>query len=200
MLLFAILFLVLLVPGWILIIGNAPIRNPPVANRISIFELYFFYDFILSSLCVLGFVCDVVFIAITRKVLRKASVTNRSSTIVVLVLSNVVLAVLLVLPYLIERLNLIPPNRFNLLWFPLLGLTNIFDVALALLFALLAILLLIHRLLWPLLTRTLFRMQDIGTKGRRAILAIVGSALLGTSVFGGKFPELLAKVIEKLGG
>ncbi|MFI5070333.1 MAG: hypothetical protein ACHP8A_05535 [Terriglobales bacterium] len=200
MLWFVVLCLVLLVPGWILIIGNAPIRNPSVSNRISGFELYIVYDFIISSLGVLGFVCDVVFIAVTRRVLRKASVTNRASTILVLVLSNVVLAALLVGPYLIERLNLIPPDRLNLLWFPLLGLTNMFDVALALLFALLAVLLLLHRAIWPLLTRTLFRMTDIGTKGRRAILTTVGIALLGTSVFGGKFPELVAKLIEKFGG
>jgi hypothetical protein len=199
MLLFAVLSLVLLVPGWILIIGNAPIRNPSVSNRISGFELYFVYDFILSSLGVLGFVCDVVFIAFTRKMLLKASVISRSSTILVLVLSNVVLAVLLVGPYLIERLNLIPPDRLNLRWFPLLSLTNMFDVALALLFALLAVLLLIHRAIWPLLTRTLFRMTDVGTKGRRAILTTVGLALLAAGI-SGKVPELVQKVIEKFGG
>jgi hypothetical protein len=55
----------------------------------------------------------------------------------------------------------------------LLGFSNMFDIVLALLFVLLAVMLLIHRLLWPLLTRTLFRMQDIGTKGRRAILATI---------------------------
>lgn len=43
-------------------------------------------------------------------------------------------------------------------------------------------------------------MANIGTKGRRAILTSIGIALLGISVFGGKFPELMAKLIEKLGG
>ena len=54
-----------------------------------------------------------------------------------------------------------------------------------------SMILLVHRLVWPVLSRTLFRMTDIGTKGRRSILVAVGSALLSASVFGGKFPELL---------
>jgi glucose-6-phosphate isomerase len=65
---------------------------------------------------------------------------------------------------------------------------------------LLATLLLIHRALWPLLTRTLFRMADIGTKGRRAILTAIGISLLGTSVFGEKFPELLKEFVKAFGG
>jgi len=62
-------------------------------------------------------------------------------------------------------------------------------------------LLLIHRAVWPILIRTLFRMQDIGTKGRRAILTAVGVALLGLvrcSVE--KVPELLKDLIKILGG
>jgi hypothetical protein len=43
-------------------------------------------------------------------------------------------------------------------------------------------------------------MQDIGTKGRRAILTAVGIALLSTSVFNGKMPDLLKEVIKALGG
>jgi len=194
------LFFALAVPGWILIIGNTPSGRtvqPLTAFRV---ESYFVYSSILSVLGALGFVCDVVFIAITRKVLRNASETSRSSTIVVLVLLNVLLAALLVGPYFIDRLNLIPASGVHLHWSPLVALTNMFDAALALLFALLAVLLLIHRVLWPLLARTLFRMQDIGTKGRRAILTTVGLALLGTSVFGGKLPELLKDLIKSFAG
>jgi hypothetical protein len=62
------------------------------------------------------------------------------------------------------------------------------------------VLLLIHRLLWPLLTRTLFRRADIGTKGRQAILTAVGLALFGASVFGGRFPDLLKDLVKIFGG
>jgi hypothetical protein len=42
-------------------------------------------------------------------------------------------------------------------------------------------------------------MQDIGTKGRRAILTTVGLALIAAGVTG-KVPELVQKVIEKFSG
>lgn len=195
-----VLFLALVVPGWILIIGNPPSGSSfhsPTEYRV---ESYIVYSSILSIIGVLGFACDVVFIAITRKLLRKASETSRSSIILILVLSNVVLAALLVGPYFIDRLNLFPLNRLHMDWSPLVALTNMFDAALALLFALLAVLLLIHRAVWPLLTRTLFKMQDIGTKGRRGILAAVGVALLSTSVFGEKVPDLFKDLMKVFGG
>jgi hypothetical protein len=43
-------------------------------------------------------------------------------------------------------------------------------------------------------------MQDIGTKGRRAILTAVGVALLSASIFHEKIPDLLKEVIKAFGG
>ncbi len=57
-----------------------------------------------------------------------------------------------------------------------------------------------HRVLWPLLSRPLFRMQDIGTKGRRAILTAVGLSLLTGSFFGGKVPEWLKEILKGFSG
>jgi hypothetical protein len=42
-------------------------------------------------------------------------------------------------------------------------------------------------------------MQANGTKGRRAILALFRAALLGTSMFGGRFPELLKELVKGFG-
>jgi hypothetical protein len=81
--------------------------------------------------------------------------------------------------------------------FHLVGVSNLFDVAFALLFAFLASALLLHRAVWPLLTRTLFRMSDIGTKGRRGILITVGLALLGWS--GAQLPDLVKELVKALG-
>jgi hypothetical protein len=50
---------------------------------------------------------------------------------------------------------------------PLVSSGNLFDALLALLFETLALTLLVHRVFWPLLSRILFRIQDIGTNGRR---------------------------------
>jgi hypothetical protein len=51
----------------------------------------------------------------------------------------------------------------------------------------------------PLRSRTLFEMHANGTKGRRAILALFGATLLGTSMFGGRFPELFKDLVKRFG-
>jgi hypothetical protein len=112
---------------------------------------------------------------------------------------NLLLALIFVAPLYFVKLNAPEPNAVFQMSY-IVALTNIFDALLAFLFVCLAILLLIHRATWPLLNRTLFRMADIGTKGRRAILTAVGTALLSTSVFHDKIPDLLKEIIRALGG
>jgi hypothetical protein len=80
---------------------------------------------------------------------------------------------------------------------PFVGISNAFDILLALLFVFLSCMLLIHRVVWPLLIRTPFRMQDIGTRGRRGILMTVGLALLGWS--GAKIPDLMKELMKAVG-
>jgi len=148
-----------------------------------------------------GFVCDALFIAITRRLLRWAAQMNSTSQVAWLIFVNVVLSLGLIGPALYAgpyHLRMDSPYSVRLT-VEMVSLTNRFDVGFAMLFVLLAAILLMYRLFWPLLTRTLFRMQDVGTKGRRAILTTIGVALLGTSLFGGKFPELWGKIIEHLG-
>jgi hypothetical protein len=43
-------------------------------------------------------------------------------------------------------------------------------------------------------------MQEAGLKGRRAILTAIGIALLSTSVFAGKFPDLWKEILKGWGG
>ncbi len=175
-----------------------------------------------------GFVCDIAFLLLTRRLTRLAGEMTSSLRVILVVAINLFLAIFLISPYLAverpfigwptipESVSQTPdsdnsPNSEleypvrsgdgfldNSLLF-LISLTNMFDAALALLFVLLALLLLVHRLFWPLLTRTLFRMTDIGTKGRRAILTTVGFALIAAGI-SGKVPELLQELVEKFGG
>ena len=117
------------------------------------------------------------------------------------VIVNLFLAVFFVSP-LLFGVNIKPIDDLRdqvLVTVSLIAVSNIVDAAIALFYVLLALLLLIHRAVWPLLSRTLFRITDIGTKGRRAILTTVGLALLAAGVTG-KVPELLQKLIEKLAG
>jgi hypothetical protein len=166
---------------------------------------YLSLTFIVTAVVVVGsFVCDVIFIVITRRLLRLAGEMTRSWRIVLVVAIDFLLACCLIAGYFNHDSNHKP--RFTGLLASILdnqfaysiSVTNFFDAALALLFVLLAVMLLLHRCIWPVLSRTVFKMQDIGTKGRRGILVTVGLAFLGWS--GVQLPELLKKLIEKLGG
>jgi hypothetical protein len=152
-----------------------------------------------------GFVCDVAFIALTRQLLRWAGQMTSASKVLAAVVFNLLVALFLVIPLFVITLpNILADNESTttetLIIVRAIAITNTFDAAIALLFVSLALMFLIHRLVWPLLNRTLFRMTDIGTKGRRAILTAIGVALLSASVFGGKFPELLKDFVKIFGG
>jgi hypothetical protein len=160
----------------------------------------------IITLATLGFVCDVAFIAATRQLIRLAGEMKQSLRVTAVVVLDLLLAAVLVGPLYLYFWILLSNRNLN---YEIVGLiysgyvvaqTNALDAALALLFVSLALLLLIHRALWPLLPRTLFRIQEMGIKGRRAILTAVGLALLSASVFGGKFPELLKEIVKSFGG
>jgi hypothetical protein len=170
--------------------------------------------FVLVSL--LGFFCDISFVALTRRLLRFAGEMTSFFRILLVVVGTICLGIGLMAPYLASQvsfpgdfLNPDAASQSNIpsylsrqiigfLVNPFLysiSVTNVFDAMLALVFVLLAVILLVHRAAWPLLTRTLFHVQDIGTKGRRAVLIALGIALLS-----GKLDDLLQKLIEKFGG
>lgn len=152
-----------------------------------------------SVVLVGGFLCDVAFIAATRRLIRMAGQMNRFFEVGATIMLTILLAVSLVSPaiYFIYsvragKIHSSSVSRYS----SAIALTNMFDVLLASLFVLLALLFLIHRALWPVLTRSIFRVQDIGTKGRRGILLMVGLSLLGWCV---KLPELARELLKALG-
>jgi hypothetical protein len=159
---------------------------------------------VFFAIVVGGFLSDLAFVVITRRLLRWAGDMSRSLTVVGVIVLNVLLAFAMVglyypANYVIERMIGSDYTLVNtVIWESALfavgtAASNGFDVLLALLFVILALILLLHRGVWPLIGRTLFRIQDIGTKSRRAILASVGVGLLG-------LPQLLKQLIEKLVG
>jgi hypothetical protein len=158
--------------------------------------------FVLNAVLMFGGAAyDILFVITTRLLIRWAGQMDRTYKLVCVILLNLGLAIALLGPGILLAKRSFTAALKDIVLADVVAVSrsNLFDVVLALLFVALALMLLTHRAIWPLLTRTLFRMTDIGTKGRRAILTTIGLALLAAGVTG-KVPELLQKLIEKLGG
>lgn len=158
----------------------------------------------IIALIAASFVSDYLFIAVTRRLLRMIKSMKNYVVVVFIIVVNLACAwCLVVIPLDWGEGHLLDDGFiYEKLASPVIAFSflNYADAALALLFAVLCALLLIHRLFWPLLNRTLFKMQDIGTKGRRSILVTVGIWFLKQSVFGGEFPKFMEKILEKVSG
>jgi hypothetical protein len=145
-----------------------------------------------------GLVCDILFIVVTRRLVRWAGEMTRSLRVLAIIGLNLLLAVALIgCLFLFSPFSSVEPGVIGFVAVAV-STSNIFDALLAFLFVFLALILLVHRAVWPLLNRTLFRMQDIGTKGRRAILFAVGTGLLTLAGFG--LPEWLKSIFKPFGG
>jgi|SRR6267142_526169 len=92
----------------------------------------------------LGFGCDAIFIALTRYLVRWAGEMTSLSKVLTTVMLNLLLGLLLVSPLLFSLGD--SPNP-ALLLSDIVAVSNVFDAALALLFVLLAVTLLLHRAL-----------------------------------------------------
>jgi hypothetical protein len=155
----------------------------------------------MIALMSIGALCDVLFINLTRRMIRWAGNMASVPKLLGVIALNLLLAAFLLGPgLLIARTAFTAKKELYLECIVIVSLLNIFDAVISLLFVLLPLTLLIHRLFWPLMSRPLFEIQYIGTRGRRAILLAIGVALLSASVFGGKFPELLKDLIKTFGG
>jgi hypothetical protein len=151
---------------------------------------------------VLSFGADLLFIVFTRVVLRSAH-TAQISRIVQLILSNMAIAVALLL---------IPQAIGDYIWshhdifgdavqyfayiLKIFAATNVLDALLASTFVGVCLLLLAHYLCWPVIQRPVYAMQKLGIVKRRALLATAALALFVFAT--GRTPELLEKVAEAL--
>jgi hypothetical protein len=150
------------------------------------------------------FGCDLLFIAATRRTLRWAGEMKQSYKIAVVILLNLLLGVILMAAPFFEAFSYLIDGIFSVhaavmdktatVVLVVAG-SNTIDFLAASVFLLLAAALLIHRALWPLLNRSVFRLQEIGTKGRRAILISLGAAFLGAGM-GANVAEWAKKAAE----
>jgi hypothetical protein len=74
--------------------------------------------------------------------------------------------------------------------------SNVITVVFAIIFLILALLMIVHRAFWPLINRPIYALAGLGIIRRRKLLGAAGILLLGLAV--GYEPSWLKEIIDKL--
>jgi hypothetical protein len=176
--------MITLSPGYLS--SKAGERLPDISDHHLALDFAILIPFMLGS-----FAADAALIALTRWILRWASTMDRYWKL----LSVIVLNVALASSFVIIPLHFAKRQRNELtLTLSLLTAANIVDTLAALAFVFLALLLIVHRLFWPAISRPLYFLQGIGIARRGKLFVIIGFALLGYALY--RVPELLRRVME----
>ena len=187
-------------------------------------ELFIFFDFIRTTeevlwtvflAAMIGLIAtlmDFFFILITIKILKFSSKTNHLGASILLIFSNAIMIVLFTIVPLISGLYFILNNALfipedsqtffgtlnSYLGFALLisPFSSIPAILISLLFFILSIFLILHKLFWPLILRPIYALQRNGVlKYKKGLIA------LGIFLIGVLFPaatEQLKNIIDKL--
>ena len=162
---------------------------------------------------------DTLFIAVTRWLLRKATRFHSVAGILGAILANISLAGLLVfLPTFIAwkeftgRVKL--PDKLDIsdaivqytwssnsreIFLTTLSGSNVLDAVVACAFFILLLILLLHRLLWPIVKRPVYVLARLGILHRRALFLILGMFLMGAGGVSSSTLALVKRIIEALG-
>lgn len=145
-----------------------------------------------------SFVSDVLFIALTRWILRRITSIDKIYTVLVLLAADFGFLVILVLAPVEIGVNFLP------LW-PLLGLLimccfvlNSVDILFCLVSLLILFLLAVHRLLWPLLERPLYAFARHGMIRKKKLLWTFGLALIFIHPL--TSADFWNRLLDKIGG
>lgn len=168
---------------------------------------------VMSVALIGGATSDTVFVAITRKILRWTAGLDSFIKIAGLVVLNCAIAVLFIagpISFLFIRLDidLIPiagaPGIYSLsvplhtqiiLLFSLIAMTNLMIAVSVSAFIVFALIMLVHRVLWPLVARPMYALQRVGIARRSKLLGTMGIILLGFGV--GVVPDWLKQLVDK---
>jgi hypothetical protein len=149
------------------------------------------YPVVLLAAIIVSFISDMLFIAMTRWILRRSASLRQFAAIIGLVTLNVFLATLLsVVPYLLVAYS---REMFGRMTSALVIIFNLLDSLIASIFILLAVVLLAHRLFWPLVSRPLYALRERGLRSKA--FYTVGSALIGYAAAGERVWRFLDKLI-----
>jgi hypothetical protein len=152
----------------------------------------------ILALCLgISLLSDVSYIAFTRWVLRRISKIDRIGQILLaMVLQILFLSALMVLPVYVGSKLITFSSVLGLSMFLAIVL-NLIDAFAAASAFIVAALMLIHRLMWPVLQRPIYAIQRMSNVNRKGWIWSVGIALLTFAFMG--FPEWMKALFARLG-
>ena len=207
----------------LLLVGSVVVRawRKPSADLPSVFTVCLVVSYILLVVrngatayvippLFVGWVCDIVFIASTRWVLRWCGNMDRIVGIVSMIAVNIAIGLALYgVPLLLSGPVFVPlvstQFGFEMSTFSyergalcsVLAASNLVDVWVSCAIVLLGIGLMAHRLLWPIVNRPLYAIAT-RTGARRGLFVFLGLALWTLSA--GKVPEIWKWILNALAG
>jgi hypothetical protein len=169
---------------------------------------YVGFPYIVLCTVAFGVVCDVIAIALSRILLRwQADWTSMGRTFIAAIVQLVMSIALMVIPIAIGLPILNKARGSSVWWWPVSGWaimlsssTNLLSAVVALAFFGAAAILLIHRLLWPFITRPMYRLARGGlfrSPAARTALFSLGVALILIGL--GKNSGLLFRILSIMG-
>jgi hypothetical protein len=185
-----------------LVLGFGPAVDAESADYATLFVGLVILGLVLA---VLSFAGDVLFVALTRIVLRLAAKASSFWRIITLMFLNMTLAAsLLVIPQTLgDRYwdDVGHPDMMGTAFavglpLKIFAATNVLDAFVASIFGLLCLLMLIHRLAWPIVQRPIYSLQKLGVLRRRRLLTTAGIAVIASAT--GRMPALFEKIAQAL--
>ena len=168
---------------------------------------------VMSIALIGGATSDTVFVAITRKLLRWTAGLDSFIKIAGLIVLNCAIAVLFIagpISFLFIRLDIdwipiagrpgiytvrAPLHTQIILLFSLVAMTNLMIAVSVSAFIVFALIMLVHRVLWPVVARPIYALQRVGIARRSKLLGTMGIILLGFGV--GVMPDWLKQLVDK---
>lgn len=196
------------ITAWFWAVLLSAVVKAPIAYRVAGLPLSEVFSTKLLSRNVLftlgisvGIVCDLLFLAFSRRMLRWNSGALSFSILCLAALLNFVFAFVILFAPAWSHIGLEASRERGGSWF-LLGrviwyavTSNLFIAIVALGFFTLGLTVVLHRALWPVLERPIYALQRLGIAKRSKLLGSLGVALVFASTGG---PSWLAMVVEKL--
>ncbi len=170
--------------------GGLELRGFREFRTVPNFELF------ETSLCIvvisLGLLSDIMFVSMTRGLLRRCAKSQSTTEVVGITSANLLLALFLLLApaYISAQLGDAPFPFFAVGF--MVAVSNVFSGLCALVFGMVSVVLLLHRILWPFVERLLYLAARQGVARRRKSLVVLGALLVGFAI------PCVRTVMEKL--